>query len=158
MSGLRDLPSDIRFVPLPDSEAAFAFSFAVKKEALGPHILKRWPWDEDFQRQVHRLRLAEKPFFAIHRDDVAIGTLSWQAQSDHFRFGEFYLQAYYQGRGLGSRILRHTLSLADAAGLAVRLEYLKWNPVGTLYLRHGFRPIGETDIHVLAERPPAPRA
>jgi hypothetical protein len=35
---------------------------------------------------------------------------------------------------------------------AVRLEYLKWNPVGIL-LRHGFRPMHETDIHVFLERP-----
>lgn len=150
---LPELPPDIRFELLPGSEAAFEFSFAVKKQALGPHILKRWPWDEDYQRQIHRLRLAEKPFFAIHRNDVAVGTLSWLAASDHFRFGEFYLQ--HQGSGLGTRILTHALSLADAAGLPVRLEYLKWNPVGSLYRRNGFRPIGETDIHVFMQRPPA---
>jgi GNAT superfamily N-acetyltransferase len=152
---LPDLPPDIRFALLPDSEEAFEFSFAAKKEALGPYILMRWPWDEEYQRKIHRLRLAEKPFFAIHRDDVAVGTLSWQANPDHFRFGEFYLRARHQGSGLGTRILRHTLALADAAGLPVRLEYLKWNPVGTLYLRHGFQPIGETDIHVLMQRPPS---
>jgi hypothetical protein len=49
----------------------------------------------------------------------------------------------------------YALALADAAGLPVRLEYLKWNPVGALYRRNGFRPIGETGIHVLLERPPA---
>jgi GNAT superfamily N-acetyltransferase len=151
---LPDLLPDIRFALLPTSAEAFEFSFAAKKEALGPHIRARWPWDEDYQRQVHRLRLAEKPFFAIHRDEVPIGTLSWQSHPDHFRFGEFYLLQRQQGSGLGRRILRHALALADAAGLPVRLEYLKWNPVGTLYLRHGFQPIGETDIHVLMQRPP----
>ncbi|MET0679004.1 MAG: GNAT family N-acetyltransferase [Bradyrhizobium sp.] len=150
-----DLPPDIRFAALPDSAEAFEFSFAVKKQALGPHIRARWPWDEEYQRQIHRLRLAEKLFFAIHRNDDAIGTLSWQAHPDHFRFGEFYLLARHQRGGLGTRILRHALALADAAGLPVRLEYLKWNPVGTLYLRHGFRSIGETGIHVLMERPPS---
>jgi GNAT superfamily N-acetyltransferase len=151
---LPELPSDLRFELLPDNEAAFEFSFAVKKEALGPHILMRWPWDEAYQRQIHRLRRAEKPFFAIHRNGVAVGTLSWQAHPDYFRFGEFYLLAQHQRCGLGTRILAHMLSLADAARLPVRLEYLKWNSVGTLYRRHGFRPIGETDIHVLLERPP----
>jgi GNAT superfamily N-acetyltransferase len=152
---LPELPPDIRFEPLPDGEAAFEFSFPVKKEALGPHIRARWPWDEKYQQQIHRLRLAEKPFFSIHHGDVAVGTLSWRAHPDHFRFGEFYLLEPHRGRGLGTRILGHTLSLADAAGLPVRLEYLKWNPVGALYRRNGFRPIGETDIHVLLERPPA---
>ena len=82
-----------------------------------------------------------------------IGTLSWQVHPDHVRFGEFYLLEKYQGRGLGTRILRHALALADAGALPVRLEYLKWNPVGRLYLRNGFKPTQETDIHLFLERP-----
>ena len=119
---LPELPPDIRFELLPDNAAAFEFSFAVKKEALGPHIRARWPWDEEYQREIHRLRRAEKPFYAIHRNEVAVGTLSWLAVSDHFRFGEFYLLAPHQRCGLGTRILVHALSLADAAGLPVRLN------------------------------------
>lgn len=74
--------------------------------------------------------------------------------ADHVRFGEFYLFPEFQRQGLGGRILRHCLMLADAENMPVRLEYLKWNPVGTLYLRHDFTFIGETDIHRLMERPP----
>jgi hypothetical protein len=36
----------------------------------------------------------------------------------------------------------------------VRREYLKWNPVGSLYLRHGFVRTHEADIHFFLERPP----
>src|SRR5260370_14574462 len=52
-----------------------------------------------------------------------------------------------------SAILRHTLRLADERNLPVRLEYLKWNPVGNLYLRNGFVRTHETDIHIFLERP-----
>jgi hypothetical protein len=41
-------------------------------------------------------------------------------------------------------------------GLPMRLRYLKWNPVGSLYRREGFRQVGETDIHFLMERAPVP--
>jgi GNAT superfamily N-acetyltransferase len=149
------LPPDIRFEPLPDGKEAFEFSFAAKKEALGPHIRARWPWDEDYQRRTHQDRLAEKPFDAIHRHGIAIGTLSWVVERDQARFGEFYLFRPLQHAGLGSRILKHALAQADAAGLTVRLEHLKWNPVCSLYLRNGFRPTHESDIHVFLERPPA---
>ncbi len=64
----------------------------------------------------------------------------------------------FQRHGLGSRILKHFLALADAERATVRLEYLKWNPVGTLYLRHGFTVISETDIHWLMERNPGQSA
>jgi len=73
---------------------------------------------------------------------------------DHMRFGEVYLFPDYQGKGLGTRILRHFLMLADEQLIPVRLEYLKWNPVGTLYRRHGFAVVGKTEIHWLMERVP----
>jgi GNAT superfamily N-acetyltransferase len=151
------LEPDIDFALLPHDKEAIEFSFAAKREALGPHIRARWTWDEDYQRRVHQTRFAEKPFFAIWRADDALGVLSWWVRPDHARFGEFYLFERYQRRGLGSRILKHALAQADAATLPVRLEYLKWNPVGVLYKRNGFVVTGETDIHFFLERPPSAR-
>ena len=152
---LPPLAPDIRFDRLPHTQSAIDFSFAAKKDALGPHIRARWSWDEDYQRRVHHDRFAEKPLFAIVRDVDVLGTLSWWACPNHIRFGEFYLFAQHQKQGLGTRILRHMLVQADAASLPVRLEYLKWNPVGVLYLRHGFCVTHETDIHYFLERAPA---
>lgn len=157
-STLRELPPDTWLEPLPDDTAAFEFSFAVKKEALGPHIVARWAWDDDYQRRVHQTRLSEKPFFKILTPDGDIGTVSWLIANDHARFGEFYLLERHQRRGIGSRILGHFLSLADEAGLEVRLECLKWNPVASLYRRNGFVPIRESDIHVFLRRPPFSKA
>jgi GNAT superfamily N-acetyltransferase len=144
---LDPLPPDIRFERLLPNPADLAFSFAAKKEALGPHIRARWPWDEDSRA------LPERPFFRIWRQSDAVGTLSWLVGDDHARFGEFYLFPQYQGAGLWTRILRHALTIADERRLPVRLEYLKWNPVGGLYLRCGFVRTHETDIHVFLERP-----
>ena len=59
------LEPDIRFELLPPGKEAFEFSFSAKKEALGPHICARWPWDESYQRGVHLARMTEKPFFSI---------------------------------------------------------------------------------------------
>jgi GNAT superfamily N-acetyltransferase len=154
-NGLPPLAPDLRFEPLMDCAEAFEFSFAVKKEALGPHIRARWPWDEDYQRRFHKSRFAEKPFSAIYYHDTAIGTVSWLVESDHARFGEFYLLSRFQNAGIGSRILKHALAHADELGLPVRLEFLKWNPVGSLYLRNGFQPTHESDIHIFLERPPS---
>jgi GNAT superfamily N-acetyltransferase len=59
----------------------------------------------------------------------------------------------FRGIGIGSKILAHCLQLADAKNLAVRLEYLLWNPVGSLYRRNGFVEVGRTSTHFLMERP-----
>jgi GNAT superfamily N-acetyltransferase len=147
------LEPDMRFDLLSPSKESFEFSFAAKKEALGPYICARWPWDETYQREIHRAHIAEKPFFCILQGGNAIGTLSWLVCPDYVRFGEFYLLKAYRSQGTGTRILKHAVALADSMHLPVRLEYLKWNPVGRLYLRHGFQPTHETDTHVFLEHP-----
>lgn len=151
-----DIPTlspDLRFRRLTNSAQDIAFSFEVKKAAMGPHIAQKWGWDEQYQFKVHLDHFGEKPFFAIECGEASIGTLSLVQQGGFARFGEFYILPARQGRGLGTRILRHVLQVVDEMSLPVRLEYLKWNPVGSLYKRHGFAIIGETDIHWLMERP-----
>lgn len=36
---------------------------------------------------------------------------------------------------------------ADAGCQETRIEHLKWNPVASLYARHGFKIVGETGAH-----------
>ena len=112
-------------------------------------------WDEGLQLRLHDERFAEKPFSRIVWRSEDIGTVSLMCLADCVRFGEFCLFPAHQRRGIGGAILGHCLALIDAEGVTVRLEYLKWNPVGSLYRRHGFAVIGETDIHWLMERPAA---
>lgn len=152
---LPDLPPHLRFERLPHTGEAFNYAFDVKRTAMGPHITARWGWDEDFQRTFHQQRFREKPFFRILHDNVPVGTIALTRQPDHVLFDDFYLLPSYQRQGLGAAILRHCLSVADEMRLPVRLRYLKWNPVGSLYRRHGFQQVGETDIHLLMERQPA---
>ena len=151
---LPDLFPDVQFHLLPRDYEALRYTFEAKRAAIEPYIVERWGWDEAFQMQTHQARFGEKPFFKIVRDRREVGTVSVMRLSDHVRFGEFYLFPDRQGKGLGTRVLRHCLSLADEQGLPVRLEHLKWNPVGALYRRHGFAVVGETESHWLMERAP----
>ncbi|WP_207747568.1 GNAT family N-acetyltransferase [Pelagibacterium limicola] len=120
---------------------------------MAPHIAPRWGWDDIYQREVHRRHYSVKPFFAIAKGERRIGTLSWWILPDHIRFGEFYLLPELHGRGWGTAILLHVLMLADSAERPVRCEYLRWNPVGSLYRRHGFEEIARSESHIFLERP-----
>jgi GNAT superfamily N-acetyltransferase len=151
---LPDLLPDVQFHVLPRDEEALRYSFEAKRAALGPYIADRWGWDEAFQIQTHQAHFGEKPFFKIVHGGRGAGTVSCMRLGDHIRFGEFYLFPECQGKGLGTRVLQHCLSLADGQGVPVRLEHLKWNPVGRLYRRHGFAVVGETEIHWFMERSP----
>jgi len=149
---LPDLPPDITFRRLDLSLGDLDFSFEAKRSAMRPHIVMRWNWDEAFQWEMHRRHYDEKPFFEIQKTGQRLGTLSFQVLPDHVRFGEFYLFPEYQAQGTGSVILAHCLAVADGMNLPVRLEYLLWNPVGSLYRRHGFSEIDRSEIHCLMER------
>jgi len=141
----------------PAVPADFVFAFEAKKDAMGPYIRQRWGWDDEYQLSVHKLRWDEKPWFIVMFQDAAIGTVSIQEQAAFVRFGEFYLLSTFRGRGLGSMILRDFCLECDTSHRAARLEYLKWNPVGSLYKRHGFEVISENDIHYFMERMPRAR-
>jgi GNAT superfamily N-acetyltransferase len=149
---LPDLPPDLTFARLGSAPGDVAFAFQAKQAAMGPHIIRRWTWDEAFQRRLHEHNFSAKAFYEIRRAEQRIGTLSLQRETDHLRFGEFYLFPEHQGRGTGSEILAHCLAVADDLGLSVRLEYLHWNPVGSLYRRHGFKEIGRSETHCFMQR------
>ncbi|MFN3131243.1 GNAT family N-acetyltransferase [Roseibium sp.] len=148
-----DLKPDIVFPKLEKLPSDIDFAFEAKRAAMGPHIVPRWGWDESFQRDLHVRRFSEKPFFEIRKGRSRVGTLSFQIVSDHVRFGEFYLFPEFQRLGIGSKVLCHCLSISDELELPVRLEYLQWNPVGTLYQRYGFTEVARSDIHRFLERP-----
>jgi GNAT superfamily N-acetyltransferase len=140
---ISDLPPDLHFPALPPHEDALRYSFEAKRAAMGLYIVARWGWDEALQLRLHRERFAEKPFSRIVWRSEDIGTVSLMRLADHVRFGEFYLFPTYQRRGIGGAFLKHCLALADSQGMPVRLEYLKWNPVGTLPCNAAARFLGE---------------
>lgn len=134
------------------------FAFEAKKQAIGPHIVEKWGWDDEFQRSLHEQRWSEKPWFILKRGGERIGTLSLHQVDDKtLRFGEFYLLDEYRNQGIGTSVLKDVLRGCDAKGLRVVLEYLHWNPVGSLYKRHGFKVTSENEIHYFMEREAKPQ-
>jgi GNAT superfamily N-acetyltransferase len=138
----------------PAGDRDFEFAFLAKKDAMGPHISARWGWDEEYQLSIHKERWQEKPWFIVMLDEQPIGTVSIHEQLESVRFGEFYLLRNFRRKGLGTTILTDFLKRCDQSKRSVTLEYLKWNPVGSLYERHGFKVVSENDIHYFMVREP----
>lgn len=124
-----------------------AFAFHVKRVALGPHIASKWGWDDALQRRFHDERWLGRSWFIIEYGGCNIGTVSVNEFPEHIQFGEFYIFPEYQGKGVGTIVLRRTLDDADLKGKIVKLECLQWNPVLSLYIRHGFSMVSKNDTH-----------
>ena len=136
-----------------DSDCEFAFE--AKRQALGPYIIEKWSWDEAYQRKIHDQRWHEKPWSLIILGNDPIGTVSIQHLDNKYnRFGEFYLLEKFQGQGIGTKVLKSYLTECDRDQKWVKLEYLKWNPVGSLYKRNGFNVVDENEVHIFLERKP----
>jgi GNAT superfamily N-acetyltransferase len=122
----------------PATQGDFNFAFDAKHDAMRAHVEAKWGWDEDFQRALHTTRWGEKPWFVIERNGLPIGTVSLHWKPTYLRFGEFYVLSTYRGLGIGGDLLKEILVSADTQQIETQLEVLKWNPVRTLYERHGF--------------------
>jgi len=137
------------------TENDFDFAFEVKKQAMGPHIISKWGWDEEYQLYLHKQKWKEKPWFILVCEGEHVGTVSIHRLEKYIRFGEFYLLDNYRNKGIGSTVLKELLAECDRKYKKVVLEYLKWNPVGSLYKRNGFKVTHENDIHYFMEREPS---
>ena len=140
----------------PAGEGNYEFAYDVKRQALGPYVEAHWGWDDEFQRTLHRRHWTERPWSLITSDGQRVGTVAVTRTPTHFQFDEFYLLPRFQKQGIGSEVLKIILRQADAAHLPVKLQHLKWNPVGSLYRRHGFVVVDENDTHYLLVRAPQP--
>ena len=138
----------------PAGEADYEFAFDAKRQALGPYVEARWGWDDAFQRTLHRQHWNKRPWSVITSGGQRVGTVAVTRTPTHFQFDEFYLLPRFQKQGIGSEVLKNILQQADAARLPVKLQHLKWNPVGSLYRRHGFAVVDENDTHYLLVRVP----
>lgn len=143
---------NLRIEPMEKSAENFEFALAMKKEALGPHIAQRWGWDERRQREMHSERWATRRFSRIVLDGEPIGTVSIDEMPDHLVLAEFYIRPAFHRKGIGTEVLRTVLAEAAGKGLGIKLQCLKWNPARSLYERHGFATVGETETHLLMER------
>lgn len=124
-------------------------AYALKKAALGPHVIARWGWDDAQQRAIMDEKWRAKTFFRIEVEGEPVGTITVDATDGGIEIGEFYIAPEFQGRGIGGAVLEAVVR--EAGGRPLELRVLKWNPALALYRRQGFVVVGETDIHYLME-------
>lgn len=139
---------------IPGEESHREFSYRVKKTAEGEYIAQIWGWDENFQRDFHAKDWQQKRPEIILYDSRPIGTISKTENEDYVEIRQFFILPEYQRQGIGSYLLKSILDRADRSDRIARLAFLKNNPVGSLYKRHGFQIIDEMDNFYLMERKP----
>ena len=92
--------------------------------------------------------------FCVEVDGVRVGMIQLFDGPDAIEVGEIQISPSYQGRGIGSMLLRDTVSEAQANRKKVLLSTgLKNYRASSLYRRLGFDHTGQTETHNLFEFP-----
>ena len=125
----------------------------VHREAMRPHVERAFGvWDEAAQRR----RLYETTDPAMHEiielDGRPVGCQRVRQHPDALQLVRLYLLPEVQGKGVGTELVNRLCERAARSGLVVRLRVFRVNPAQNLYLRLGFKVIGETKTHLPMER------
>jgi ribosomal protein S18 acetylase RimI-like enzyme len=126
----------------------YAVLYALHREAIGPHVEAAWgPWDEAVQPTFFQAILDRGLVRVVEIDGEIAGLLEVDDRFDPVYITNIELAARFQGRGIGTAILRDVLAQARDRNATVGLQVLKVNPAQRLYRRLGFTLTGETPTH-----------
>jgi|GEM_PF-137648 len=109
------------------------------------------PWDESNQDKLFAAAWSAADHEIILYDDVRCGYTSIENRDDCFYLHELVVDPDFQGRGIGTHILRDVIEQAILKGFPVRLRTHIINRAVNLYRRMGFEETARTSSHVLME-------
>ena len=106
------------------------------------------------QRKHYRKHYADGAFLVLTHRGAAAGRLYLHRTPGELRLVDILLAPELRGGGIGTRLLQAVCELATREGRTVTLHVDRFNPAQRLYLRLGFRPVGEEGSYLKMARSP----
>jgi len=119
----------------------------VQCKSMRPYVEATWGWDESFQRDYFHRHHDHGSCQIIRVDGTDAGVLAVDIHPDQVFLRTVALLPEFQGRGIGTEVIRQVMDQALRLGVCTRLQVLKVNPARRLYERLGFRVHAETVTH-----------
>ena len=135
------------------TEADLDFMCEMKKETLGSYIGEIWGWDEKYQKDDTAEGLYLHQNHIIMLEGKNIGLLQINEEDATVHIVELQILLQFQGKGIGSSILRNVVADAKREKKKTQIGCFKMNAgAKSLYLKLGFRIIAETETHLVFEQ------
>ncbi|MGI8644548.1 MAG: GNAT family N-acetyltransferase [Thermomicrobiales bacterium] len=125
----------------------YAFLYRLHVATMKDTVAHVWGWDDDFQADYFREHFDPSRLRIIVVDGTDVGVLAVEHREDALFFSNIEIAPSFQGRGLGTEIVRDLLAEASNRRLPVALQTNRSNPARRLYQRLGFVETGETETH-----------
>jgi ribosomal protein S18 acetylase RimI-like enzyme len=92
-------------------------------------------------------------FRGIYLEDKRIGAFAIEHHGTHIQIEQLFIQKEFQNMGIGTQLVRATISQGQSRGKPVRLRVLTSNPSKSLYVRLGFLVTEQTPQRLFMEYP-----
>lgn len=130
-------------------EDDYDFLYDLHLQALKAYIEQTWGWDEAWQKAHFHEHFNLVGKRIIQYKGVNIGCLAVHDEGEYLFLAYIALMPSYQGKGIGSQLIRKILETGSSLNKVVTLKVLKTNPARVLYERLGFIVTDETNTHYL---------
>ncbi|WP_283149844.1 GNAT family N-acetyltransferase [Silvimonas soli] len=110
-------------------------------------------FDENRARQRMRDQFNATATQSINLNGERVGFYCMTHEADGLHLHNFYLLPSVSGQGLGSRVLRHLMDVADAQNQPMHLAALRDSDANRFYVRHGFVLAREEEWDLYYTRP-----
>ena len=125
-------------------ESDIEFLTDLRMRTMNIHLKKvGWPIDEQSHLDRILYRFDAAKIVSVENTDV--GLLKSYCDESGWNIVQVQISPEYQGKGIGSKIVRSILEQAEGDGRDVTLSVLKENPAKDLYRRLGFVTVSEND-------------
>ena len=109
------------------------------------------PWNEAQQDAFFAAGWEAFPHEILFIEDTLVGYCAVENRADGIHVRESVIDPQYQGRGIGTALLRELQGMATRDATLIRLGTFHQNRAHELYARLGFSRVGMTPTHVLME-------
>jgi ribosomal protein S18 acetylase RimI-like enzyme len=125
------------------------FLYALHEATMRDYVEQVWGWNDSEQRTFFDSRFQPAGVQVIQFDGEDVGVLVVTENEDEVFLSEIQVLPAWQGRGIGSAVVRSLLRDAALRRKPVTLRVLHVNErARALYERLGFRPFDEIETHM----------
>lgn len=119
--------------------------FEVHRSVFRSHIEQLWGWNEVWQRENFASEFASAATSILEEDGRIAGYIQIRDERDRIYVQNIAISEEFQGRGIGTRLLKGLQSNAAIRKVPLQLSVSRTNtPAQRLYERLGFQHVGET--------------
>jgi ribosomal protein S18 acetylase RimI-like enzyme len=133
--------------PATDTDRSALFN--LHRAVFHDHIEKIWGWDERWRRDNFAAEFACATTSVIAVDGQTVGYIQVLDKEDRIHVQNIAVARAFQGKGIGSRLLKELQLKAAARHVPLQLGVFRTNTLALkLYERLGFCQTGETATHI----------